>query len=348
MSEITPEEQTSLLWGYVKGFHAVHLVATGTKLGLFARLDAAGAPGIDAAGLAAGLDLHPPYVEVWCQTACAYGLLDAGEAGHFRLAPHMDELLAKGGHPRGLAPYFSAAVDHLGADMARHPEFFRSGDTYTYQEHGAEFSAAIAAITTGFHTVMARAILPKIPGLAERLEAGASLLDMGCGSGGLLIKIAQAFPAAQCTGVDVDAHGIEAAAAAIAAAGLGERVRAQLVDGASFGHAEEFDVVVMFEVLHELPVAVRPRVLANAYGALKPGGVLVVLDETFPSTPEELRDPAFAFAVQTAFNEMTWGNVVPTRQDQEALLAGAGFVDVGRDAIADIFTLIMARKADAA
>ena len=268
--------------------------------------------------------------------------------GVSRLAPFIDELLVQSGNPRLLAPYFTTAVDHLGADMARYPEFFKTGATYTYQEHGAEFSEAVARLTAGFHTVVARRILKSLPGVGDRLEAGGRVLDMGCGAAGLLVKIAEAFPESTCVGVDVDAHGIEAARRAIEERGLAGRVTVELAGGGAIAETGACDVVTMIEVLHEIPVAARPPVMAAAHWALKPGGVLVIIDETYPSSSEELRDPAYGFAVQTAYNELIWGNVVPTREDQEALLSAAGFVNVQRSAIGGIFTLITADKADGA
>ncbi len=343
MAEITPEEQTARLWSYLKGFHAVHLVNVGVELGIFERFRRSEGA-LSAADLAGALGLHGHYVEVWCKTACAYELLDAVGAGEFRLAPHIDLLLAGRGNPRYLAPYFTASIEHIGRDMERYPEYFKSGETYTYQEHGQAFSEAIAEITAGFHVVVARRLLPAIPGQKDKLEAGSRILDMGCGAGGLVMQIAKAYPKSTCLGVDVDGHGVAMAERRVAEAGLGDRVRIEHLDGEFIGHEDEFDLVTLFEVLHEIPVEARPQVLANCHAALKPGGVLFVLDETYPSTLDDLRKPEYGFAVQTAFNELIWGNVVPTREDQDSLLAGAGFADVERTLVADAFTAITAIK----
>ena len=343
MSEITPEVQTARVWEYVKGFHAVHLVNIGLKLGLFAKLHES-AEGLSPAQLAQALDLHEPYVAVWCRTACAYEILDAVEEGAYELAPHFDLLLVKRGNPRYLAPYFTAAIEHFGPDLERYPEFFKTGATYTYQEHGEAFSRAIAKITEGLQSLVARRLLPSVPGLKEKLDASARILDMGCGAGVLLMKIAQAFPQCTCVGVDIDAHGVAMARENVVEAGCSDRVTVEHMDGGVIEHEDEFDLVTLFEVLHELPVAVRPRVLANCYQALKPNGTLFILDETYPSKVEDLRKPEYGLAVQTAFNELIWGNVVPTREEQEALLGEAGFGDLERMPLGDLFTVITARK----
>lgn len=341
-SEVTPERQLDRLWGYLKGFHAVHLAATGIDLGLFEGLHRLG--GATPVGLASDLGLHPPYVDVWCKTAFAYGLLEDGGDGRFVLGPYYDQILVQVGHPRYLAPFFTGKTTFYAEDFRRYSDFFRSGDTHTYQAHGEEFSHGIAAMTAGFHVVVARKLLPSIPGVKETLDAGGSILDMGCGAGNLLIQIAKAFPEATCVGVDVDRHGIEAAQKAIAAEGLGDRCRAELLSGDEIAHRDAFDVVTMFEVLHEIPEAVRPSVIRNCHKALKPGAPLYIVDETYPSNLDELRDPSFNFAIQTGYNELIWGNVVPTRADQDALLAEAGFEKVERTMIANMFTAITAWK----
>ncbi len=343
MTEITVEQQTERLWDYVKGFHAVYLIDTGVKLGLFKSLDAA-AGGLTPAALAESHGLHEPYVRVWCQTASAYHLLEPAAGGAFELAPHFEQLLVQRGNPRFLGPYFQGCVDYLGADMSRYPEFFENGATYTFQEHGLEFSATIAETTAGLQAVVAKYFLPSAPGVREVLEGGGSVLDMGCGGANLMLQIAKAFPACSCVGVDVDQHGITLASANIAEAGLTNRVSAEHIDGGEIRHENEFDVCTLFEVLHELPMAVRAQVMANAHRALKPGGTLFILDETYPSVPEDLRRPEYAFSVQTAYNELIWGNVVATKEEQEALLAEAGFTGLERGEVGGLFTLLTARK----
>ena len=344
MSEPSIEQQAGRVWDYLKGFHAVHLLAMGTETGLFAEIAKAGAQGLAPAALASQLRLHPPYIEVWCRTAYSYGFLESDDGERFRLAPHMDKLLVERADPRHLAPYVSTTVNHVADDLRRYPQHFRDGSVYRFQEHGADFSRHIGDTTAGFHTVIARRMLPAVPGLKARLEAGARVLDVGCGTGGLMLKIAQAWPKVSCLGVDNDPHGVEQAQKAIAASGLGERVVVELVGAEGIGHSNEFDAVTMFEVIHEIAAEHRLAVMRNVGQTLKPGGVFFAIDETYPSTLAELRDPGFGFAVQTQFNELVWGNIVPTREEQDRLFAAAGLVDVARAPVGGLFTLLTARK----
>ena len=293
MSEITAEQQVSRMWQHIKGFHVVHFVNIGEKLGFFAALRQAG-DGLSVAELAADAKLHEPYVKVWCDTGVGYEILEpVGQ--RYRLGPHLDVVLADPGGPRNLTPYFACTVDYLSHDLERYPDFFKSGGTYTFQDHGDEFSRAIGDITGGLHIVVAKRLLPSIPGLKEVLDAEARILDMGCGAGGLLVRLAKTYPNAICVGVDVDAHGAAAARENVAAAGLEERVSIEHMTGESIAHQDEFDLVTLFEVIHEIPVSARAQVMANCFRALKPGGALFILDETYPSNPADLAKPEYTF-----------------------------------------------------
>lgn len=345
MTESSPERQAGLLWQYLKGFHAVHHIAMGVDSGLFAAIDAAGADGLSADELAERLKLHAPYVDVWCRTGYHYGLLEtAGGDDRYTLAPFMDALLVKAGDPRHLAPYFRTVVGFGGDELRSYPAFFKTGDVHRFQDKGHEFSRHVGDTTAGFHSVVARRLLAGIAGMKDKLGAGARVLDVGCGVGGLLCKIAEAWPNSTCVGVDIDPHGIEQARERIAAGGLGDRVSVELLSGADTGHVDEFDLAVMFEVLHEIDQGQRRDVMTGVARALKPGGAVFILDETYPSTIADLRTPGYDFAVQTQFNELVWGNIVPTLEEQQALFAAAGLTETQREQIGGLFTLMVATK----
>ncbi|MDP6951462.1 MAG: class I SAM-dependent methyltransferase, partial [Alphaproteobacteria bacterium] len=146
-------------------------------------------------------------------------------------------------------------------------------------------------------------------------------------------------------GVDIDPVGMKTAREAIAKAGLEDRVTLIEGDVASAVAEGSVDAVVMVEVLHEIGQSIRQSVIDACHRALKPGGWLLIIDETYPTSLAESREKDFLFPVQTGFEELTWGNIVPTREEQESLLASAGFDgDIQRSIIGEGFTVLAARK----
>jgi SAM-dependent methyltransferase len=321
----------------------MHLIDIGIHLGLFRAL--ADVPDADAESLAAKLGLHPPYVRVWCMTAYSFGLLEAGSGPNFRLAPFVDEILANPSHPRYLGGYVQLGTRFATEDYRYALDAFRTGAVSPFQGRSDEFATIVAQAIAGMNAMVARKILPGLPGVAEKLNAGGSLLEVGCGTGNLQIQIAKAFPAARCTGIDIDPTGIECARDAVRRAGLADRITLVEGDVAEAVPSESFDVVVMVEVLHEIAPSIRPRVVAGCARALRKGGWLVIVDETYPATLPEAREPEFLFPVQTGLEELVWGNVVPTRGEQEHLLRSAGFGGpIDRSLLGAGFTLLTTRR----
>src|SRR5690606_32944504 len=64
-------------------------------------------------------------------------------------------------------------------------------------------------------------VLPLLDGVADRLAAGGAAADVGCGTGGAVLCLARAFPAARVTGYDISRHALDRARRRLAASGLG-------------------------------------------------------------------------------------------------------------------------------
>jgi 2-polyprenyl-3-methyl-5-hydroxy-6-metoxy-1,4-benzoquinol methylase len=130
-----------------------------------------------------------------------------------------------------------------------------------------------------------RAAEPVLPGLAEALaRPGATLLDVGTGTGWLAIALAQAYPHVQVTGIDVFEPALDLAKVNRADAGLTERIDLRLQDAAALDEAETYDVVWL--PMPFLRRDVVPEVLRCGARALRPGGRL--LAGTFAGGPDRL------------------------------------------------------------
>jgi SAM-dependent methyltransferase len=342
-TEITADSQVARIFEWRRGFNTIHLIDVGIRVGLFKSL--AEAPGVTGKELAERLGLHPPFVETWCKTAYGMELLDADDALRYRLAPYFDSILASPTHPRYLGGYVRLGTEVAAEDFQRSVRALRTGDVTPFQGRGDDFAQAIAESTWGLQVMTAKKILPNLEGLAERLEAGGTILEVGCGTGNLLALLAKTFPKAHCVGVDIDEDSVTSARQRLQKAGVADRAEARKGSVSAAVQASSVDAAVMVEVLHEIAQDLRPFVIAQSATALKPGGWLVIVDETYPSTREEMRQPEFRFPLMTGFEEMVWGNVLPTRGEQEKLLRDAGLTGViDRSIIGEGFTVLTTRK----
>jgi S-adenosylmethionine-diacylgycerolhomoserine-N-methlytransferase len=111
--------------------------------------------------------------------------------------------------------------------------------------------------------------------------AGASVLEIGCGTGRNLVLAAQLYPGARFFGVDVSTEMLTSAITAISRAGLTNRVRVAHGDGTRFDPQLLFGIPRFDHVMISYSLSMIPdwrRVLEGAASRIKPGGRLHVVD----------------------------------------------------------------------
>jgi SAM-dependent methyltransferase len=155
-------------------------------------------------------------------------------------------------------------------------ESFKNGRGVTQSEYPPETWEAMERSSANiYRNSFVRKWLPEMPEAIARLEAGGSYVDIGCGSGRAAISIAKAFPKAQVSGFDAHGGSLERARANALAAGLGDRIKFEVVDGSKLP-AAAFDFITTFDVVHD---AVDPNgLLKSIRGALKPGGIYLMVE----------------------------------------------------------------------
>ncbi|MFK8016424.1 MAG: class I SAM-dependent methyltransferase [Gammaproteobacteria bacterium] len=152
----------------------------------------------------------------------------------------------------------------------------------------------------------------------------AQILDIGCAAGHSIVPIAQAFPEAQITAIDVSAPMLRYAHARAKSLGV-DNIRFVQMSGEDLsGFADEqFDWVQTSIFLHELSAQALPAILKECRRVLKPGGLTLHLeqpqyDEAMPVFEQFLRD-------WDAYNnsEPFWTAMHAT--DLDAALVATGF-----------------------
>jgi 2-polyprenyl-3-methyl-5-hydroxy-6-metoxy-1,4-benzoquinol methylase len=258
-------------------------VYLGLELGLYQTLS--DLQPVTEAEVAAGAGIALRYAREWLeqQAAAGYVVCDdparPAEARRYRLpAGHAEVLLDRD------SPYHIAPVAVMLAGVARVlPELleaYRTGGGVAYAAYGPQIRRGIAAANRPmFLHELARAWLPAVPDIDRRLRAAppSRVLDLGCGLGASSIALASAYPRAQVLGVDLDQASVTEARAQAAEAGVADRVTFVVGDAARVATETPFDLVTLFEALHDMGDPVGA--LRAARALLAADGSVLVADE---------------------------------------------------------------------
>lgn len=136
--------------------------------------------------------------------------------------------------------------------------------------------------------------------VAEAPEGG-TVVDLGCGPGEVLLRVAALAPSLDLTGVDVDAEMIERAQrkARRRLSGPAARPRFVVADAAALPFPDEsVDLLVSSYAVHHLPD--RHAARSEIMRVLKPGGRALIWDIVSPhgepQTSDELKSPSAVHA----------------------------------------------------
>ncbi len=110
---------------------------------------------------------------------------------------------------------------------------------------------------------------------------GARVLEIGCGTGRNLIKIAQRYPKTRCYGVDISSAMLATAGASVARAGLASRITLAQADATSFDPEPLFGIPAFDRVVVSYALSMIPawrEALRHATLLIAPGGSLHIVD----------------------------------------------------------------------
>ncbi len=249
------------------------LLSVGHRTGLLDTLARVGA--VTSEELAEEAGLVERYVREWLGGVVTGGVVEYDpQAGTYRLPPEHAACLTRAAAPDNLAvaAQFVSVLGAVEDDVVR---CFREGGGVPYERYER------------FHEVMAedshqnvvlrldQRVLPLAPGLEERLADGIDALDVGCGRGRALLKLAARFPASRFVGYDLSPEAIADATAAAAEQGLAN-VRFEARDVSELGEEGRYDVVFAFDAIHDQ--GHPDKVLRGIARALRPGGTFLMQD----------------------------------------------------------------------
>jgi 2-polyprenyl-3-methyl-5-hydroxy-6-metoxy-1,4-benzoquinol methylase len=289
------------LFAGVLGMMDVYMVHVGDRLGFYGPLAASA---LTAPQLAAGTGTDERYVREWLEQQAATGIVEVDSGGderRYRLpAAHAEILLDRD------SPNYMAAFARMMVGMVRPLpaviDAFRSGKGVPYADYDADFCDGQGDMNrVQFVNFLASEWLPALPDVHARLQADppARVADVACGTGWSSIAIARAYPTVQVDGLDLDQHSIELARRNARDEDLEDRVHFELRDAADPALAGRYQLVTMFEALHDLS---RPVEALQAMRALlaDDGAVLIAderVEDTFSAPAGEVERVMYGFSV---------------------------------------------------
>jgi SAM-dependent methyltransferase len=182
-----------------------------------------------------------------------------------------------------------------------------------------ELLQAVGDVSAGFVQPLAKAVVPNLSGLSERLAAPtAAFLDVGVGVAGLAIAAARTWPAMRIVGIDPWLPSLAIARENVAREGLSDRIELREQRAEDLPDERIFDLAWVATNFMPAP-ALRPAA-ARIHRALRPGGWMLF----------NAVNPSFAPQAAALWRlRMTlFGDGVPTSAAAENLLKGAGFAEV--------------------
>jgi SAM-dependent methyltransferase len=264
---------------------AMHMptVLVGDRLGLY-RAMSDGNP-VTAAELAERTGTEVRYVTEWlaAQAAAAYVDYDPATSS-FRLPPEHAALLIDEGAPVFIPGAFQLAASNV-KDEPLITEAFRTGEGVPWHEHHPDlFVGCERFFRPGYAAHLVGEWLPALDGMDDRLRAGATVADVGCGHGASTLIMADAYPESTFVGFDYHDASIEAARRSADEAGVGDRVRFEVASAQDFP-GTGYDLVAFFDCLHDMgdPVGAARHVLSS----LAPDGTAMIVE---PYANDRLED----------------------------------------------------------
>lgn len=223
----------------------------------------------------------------------------------------------------------------LGSVEEQIVDCFYKGGGVPYSEY-KRFHAVMAE-DSGQSTVagLLNHILPLVEGLTPALQQGIEVLDLGCGSGRALMRMAETFPNSRFTGYDFSSEAIANANADAQLRKL-NNIQFQVKDAATLDECDRYDFITTFDAIHDQ--AKPDIVLHNIYKALRSDGVYLMQDiQAASEVSGNLEHPIapwlytiscmHCMTVSLAYGGMGLGTMWGKEKALE-LLANAGFKQV--------------------
>lgn len=319
--------------GVLNDAMAAIMISIGHQVGLFDTM--AGMRPATSSEIADRAGLNERYVREWLGAMVTSGIVEYdGGRGAYALPPEHAAMTTRAAGPNNFAAFMRfvpmcAGVEAEVIDKFRHGGGVPYSSYPTFHEAMAEISGAT------FDATLIDVTLPLVPGMVERLGAGgATVADVGTGSGHAVNLMARAFPGSEFVGLDFSEHALAKGRAEASAWGLTNATFE--VHDAAVPSGRTYDFITTFDAVHD---QAQPLAMVQAiHDSLKPGGYWLCVDiQASSHVGENVHHPfgTFGYAVSCthcmtvslAYDGVGLGAMWGVQAARE-LFARAGFADV--------------------
>ncbi len=273
------------------------MISVGHRTGLFDTMD--GMSWATSPQIAEAAGLNERYVREWLGAMVTGRVIDYRPADQtYRLPAEHARWLTRRVSPENLA-VTAQFISVLGGVESQVVEKFKTGGGVHYgcfhrfHETMAEESSQTVVAALHDH------ILPLADGLANDLDRGIDVIDVGCGAGRAVCAMAEAYPRSRFVGYDLCEDAIAMARQHAEARGL-TNVRFAARDLMTLDEAEQYDLVTAFDIVHDQKDPAG--VLSVIHRILRPGGTFLMQDIAGSSYLEKnMSHPvgAFTYTIST-------------------------------------------------
>lgn len=259
------------LMSHLNGYSAVTLLSLGHRSGLLRALLAGGGT---SAELARRAGTHERSTEEWLagMAAAGYARHDHGE---FAFVEGQDAVFRPGLLPFDVTVLLEVK-DKFATLLGQIADSMRDGKGVPYAAYQPEFAAAQDRLNAPlYEQFLVEDFLASVSGAVELLDAGAHVVDIGCGGGQALVVLAARFPRSTFTGYDIDQTALRIGRDRASELGL-DNVQFEWGDAAELDLRHSVDLVLAVDAIHD---QARPEdVLRRVARSLKRTGAFVMVE----------------------------------------------------------------------
>jgi 2-polyprenyl-3-methyl-5-hydroxy-6-metoxy-1,4-benzoquinol methylase len=278
------EQYAGNVIGYKTGEMISLMIYLGDRLELYSAMKDLG--NCTAANLAAKTGLQERWLLEWLRSQTAAGLLEYQGEDKFLLPEAGHTVLLDPTNPFYLAGMFGAPTPIDVID--RTANAFKTGVGLTWDNHGPKVACVIKRMTAAGHAMLPT-VIGLMNGIEEKLQTGARVVDVGCGSGVALRELAKKYPNSTFHGYDPSEVAINMARHDTLQEEF-SNITFYLAAGEDLPKEPTYDLAMTLDCMHDMT---QPQIISETIrSSIKEDGSWLIKDiRTSDSFTENLANP---------------------------------------------------------